>query len=57
MVYSVDFTIKVQDSFCTIHTELICATSVSECMDMAEKVKEHIHQKRKQKVHYFIEAD
>jgi hypothetical protein len=56
MVYPVDFSIKINGSFCIIHTELIFATSVSECFDKAEAIRETIPQNKKHQVHIFIEA-
>lgn len=56
MIYPVDFSIKVNDSFCTIHSELIFANSVSECQDVAENIRETLPQYKKHHVLIFIEA-
>jgi hypothetical protein len=56
MVYPVNFSIKINESFCTVQTALIFADSVSECMDKAEGVKETLPQYKKHHVHIFIEA-
>jgi hypothetical protein len=56
MIYPVDFSIKINHSFCTIHSELIFADSVSECQEKAENIRDHLPQHRKQHVHIFIDA-
>jgi hypothetical protein len=56
MVYPVNFSIKINESFCTVQTALIFADSVSECMDKAEGVKETLPQFKKHHVHIFIDA-
>lgn len=55
MLFSVDFSIQINQSFCTIHTAFIHAESVSECMDVAEEIKEELPQNKQQHVHIFIE--
>lgn len=56
MIFPVDFAIKINDSFCTVHTALIFAQSVSECQDKAEKIRKNLPQFKKHNVHIFIEA-
>jgi hypothetical protein len=56
MIFPVDFAIKINDSFCTVHTALIYAQSVSECQDKAEEIRESLPQNKKHHVHIFIEA-
>lgn len=56
MIFTVDFSIKVNGLFSTIHTALIQAISVSECMYKAECMKdEKLIEFRNQQVHIFIE--
>jgi hypothetical protein len=57
MVYPVDFSIKINDSFCTVQTSFIFADTISECMGKAEEVKQTLPQAKKQHVHIFIEAE
>lgn len=56
MLYEVDFSIKVNDSFCTIHKEFIFAQSVSECQDQAEIILQELPQSKNHHVRIFIEA-
>lgn len=56
MLFSVDFSIKVNGLFSTIYTALIHAISVSECMYKAERIKEEkLVEFKNQQVHIFIE--
>lgn len=55
MLYAVDFSIRVNESFSTIYTALIHAISVSECMGIAEEIKDTLPENKKQHVHIFIE--
>lgn len=56
MVYPVDFSIKVNGSFCTVHTVLIYANSVSECWNKAEGVRDMLPHNKSHQIHIFIEA-
>jgi len=56
MIYSVDFCIRKNGDFQTIRNENICALSISECQEVANKIRERIQKRRKHQVHYFIEA-
>ncbi|MGD6845260.1 hypothetical protein ACQCVH_22410 [Bacillus infantis] len=55
MLFSVDFDIRINESFCTVHTAFVPAESVSECMDIAEGMKETIPANKDHYVHIFIE--
>lgn len=55
MLFSVDFSIQINQNFCTVHTAFIHADSVSECMVEAEEIKETLSVNKKHKVHIFIE--
>lgn len=56
MLYKVDFSIKVNDSFCTVHKVFIFAESVSECQDKAEEIRDTIPQNENNDIRIFIEA-
>lgn len=56
MLYAVDFDIKVNQRFCTVHTAFIHASSVSECMNKAEEIKESLPANKSHQVHIFIEG-
>jgi hypothetical protein len=56
MLYEVDFSVKVNGNFQTIHKEFIFADSVSECQDKAESIRDLLSQNKQQHVHIFIEA-
>jgi hypothetical protein len=56
MLYEVDFAIKLNGSFSTVHTEYIFAHSVSECQDRAEEILQDLPQNKNHHVHIFIEA-
>jgi hypothetical protein len=53
MLFSVDFSIRVNGNFQTVHTELIFANSVSECKQEAMKISNTLQQ---EDIHIFIEA-
>lgn len=53
-MFEVDFAIKVKGSFCTVHTAFIHASSVSECQDKADELKETLPQFKDHHVHIFI---
>lgn len=55
MLYSVDFTIRVNETFSTILTAFIHAMSVSECMALAEDIKQDLRESKKHQIHIFIE--
>jgi hypothetical protein len=56
MVYPVDFSIKINGNFQTIHKAFIFADSVSECRDKAEDMCNDLPQNKNHHVHIFIEA-
>lgn len=56
MFYAVDFSIKVNNCFHTVHTAFIEAQSVSECQHQAEKLREQITMNKDHHIHIFIEA-
>lgn len=55
MLFEVDFSIKVNDSFCTVHKQFIFAQSVSECQEQAEEILETLPQQKSHHVYIFIE--
>lgn len=56
MLYSVDFSIRINEMFHTIYTAFIHAMSVSECMSLAEDIKNNLPENKKYHVRIFIEA-
>lgn len=56
MLYEVDFSVKVSDSFCTIHTAFVLACSVSECMAKAQEIKESLEPRHGNQIFISIEA-
>lgn len=56
MLYSVDFSIKINGDFHTIHTAFIHAESVSRCNDLAKNIKADLLGNKNQNIHIFIEA-
>lgn len=56
MLFEVDFSIKVNESFCTIHTAFIHAQSVSDCRYQAEEIRDSLHQSKRNQIHIFIRA-
>lgn len=56
MLFEVDFSIKVNDSFCTVHTAFIHAQSVSECQFQAESIRDSLQQYKQHQIHIFIAA-
>ncbi len=56
MMYEVDFSIKLNGSFYSIHKEFIFAQSISECQDHAENILNGLPHNRNHHVHIFIEA-
>lgn len=55
MLYAVDFAIKLNGTFHTIHTAFIEAISVSECQHKAEEMREELPQAKTQHIRIFIE--
>lgn len=56
MLFEVDFSIKISESFSTIHTAFIHAQSVSECQGEAETIRDTLPQIKEHQVHIFIKA-
>lgn len=56
MLYEVDFSIKFNDSFNTIHTAFIHAQSVSECQGEAKAIRATLPQIKEHQIHIFIKA-
>ena len=56
MLFEVDFSIKIDGDFCTVHTELIPALSVSECRIVAERIKQDLKSNHGQEIYIFIGA-
>ncbi|MFD2442901.1 hypothetical protein ACFSO7_02775 [Bacillus sp. CGMCC 1.16607] len=56
MLFEVDFSIKIDGDFYTVHTELIPALSVSECKIMAENIKQDLRRIHVQEIYIFIGA-
>jgi hypothetical protein len=55
MLFEVDFSIKINGYFQTVHKEFIFAESVSECQDKAESIREELPQNKHNHLHIFIE--
>lgn len=53
MLFSVDFSIRVNGNFRTVHTELIFANSVSECKRVAKEISNTLQHEN---IHIFIDA-
>jgi hypothetical protein len=56
MLYEVDFSLKINGMFKSVHKAFIFADSVSECQDKAESIRDELPQNNKQYIHIFIEA-
>lgn len=56
MLYEVDFTVRVNETFSTILTAFIHAISVSECMSIAEDMKLELPASKDSEVFIFIAA-
>jgi hypothetical protein len=56
MLYEVDFSIKINGRFKSLHKELIFANSVTECRDKAKLIRDELLQNDKNQIHIFIEA-
>lgn len=56
MIYEVDFAIKINNTFQTIHTAFIEAISVSECQHKAETIKDKLPHAKTEDIRIFIEA-
>lgn len=55
MLFSVDFSILVNETFHTVHWAFIPADSVSECREVAREMKDSIPESKNHHVHIFIE--
>lgn len=55
MLFSVDFSIQVNENFHTVHWAFITADSVSECREVAREMKDSIPESKNHYVHIFIE--
>jgi hypothetical protein len=51
MLFPVDFSIRVNGNFHTVHTELIFANSVSECKQLANEISKTLSQEN---IHIFL---
>ncbi|WP_170169225.1 hypothetical protein [Mesobacillus subterraneus] len=56
MLFEVDFAVKINNCFQTVHKAFIDAESVLECHDQAEEVREQLPVNQNNHVHIFIEA-
>ncbi|CEG25973.1 hypothetical protein [Bacillus sp. B-jedd] len=56
MVYEIDFSIKVNGNFRSIHNALVQAKSVTECQTIADEIRQEIHPTDYQEIHIFIEG-
>lgn len=56
MLFEVDFAIKINNCFHTVHKAFIDAESVSDCMYQAEEEKEQLPANESNQIHIFIEA-
>jgi len=54
MLFEVDFALRINGNYQTIHTAFVAADSVSECMDKAEGIRDELPQSKNQHVHIFI---
>jgi hypothetical protein len=55
MVFEVDFSLKINGNFFEIHKALIFASSVSECQDKAEIMRNELPENKNHHIHIFIE--
>lgn len=55
MLFSVDFSIQVNEHFQTVHWAFIPAESVSECREVAQEIKDSLPESKDHHVHIFIE--
>ncbi|MCM3663476.1 hypothetical protein M3204_03620 [Mesobacillus subterraneus] len=56
MLFEVDFAIKINNCFQTVHKAFIDAESVSDCMYQAEEEIEQLPVNKSNQIHIFIEA-
>jgi hypothetical protein len=56
MVYEVNFVIKINGNFQSVHRAIVFAESVSDCQEKSESIREELSQNKKQHIHIFIEA-
>ncbi|NEX77397.1 hypothetical protein G4Z05_00585 [Bacillus thermocopriae] len=56
MLFEVDFALRINDNFLTIHKAFVLADSVSECQKKAEGIRNELPQNKLHQVHIFIEA-
>ena len=56
MLYLVDFSIKINGNFNSVHNELIFANSVSECKKIADIICNELSANCRNDIHIFIEA-
>jgi hypothetical protein len=56
MLFEVNFDLKINGNFQTIHTAFVFADSVSECQEKAESIRNELPQSKRQHVHIFIGA-
>ena len=56
LLFEVDFALKINGNFQTVHKEFIFAESVSECQFEAESIREELFIRKNQHVHIFIES-
>lgn len=54
MLFDVDFSVKSNGDFQTVHKALIFANSVTECKDLADEIKNNL--KENKNIYIFIEA-
>jgi hypothetical protein len=54
MLFEVDFAVKINDSFQTIHKEFIFADSVSKCQGEAETIRNELPHNRNHHIYIFI---
>jgi hypothetical protein len=56
MLFEVDFAVKINGNFQTVHKEFVFAESVSDCQDKAETIRNELLVNNNHHVHIFIEA-
>jgi hypothetical protein len=56
MVFEVNFAIKINGNFKSVHQAFVFAEGVSDCQEKSEGIREELPQNKKHQIHIFIEA-
>jgi hypothetical protein len=56
MVFEVNFAVKINGNFQTVHKAFVFAESVSECQEKSEGIREELSLNKKHHIHIFIDA-